>query len=100
METALAALAQESDTDLEETDVQEILLAYKESRQLRREQRVNSGFKPVTGRTSGGKHHREWCRPNIGELTSRTRCRLCREKGHWASACPDRGKKCPEMVNS
>ena len=49
METAMAALAQESDTDLEETDVQEILLAYKESRQLRREQRVNSGFKPVTG---------------------------------------------------
>ena len=35
METALAALAQDSDTDLEETDVQEILLAYKESRQLR-----------------------------------------------------------------
>ena len=30
VETALAALAQESDTDLEETDVQEILLAYKE----------------------------------------------------------------------
>ena len=34
VETALAALAQETDTDLEETDVQEILLAYKESRQL------------------------------------------------------------------
>ena len=32
VETALAALAQESDTDLEETDVQEVLLAYKESR--------------------------------------------------------------------
>ena len=29
MGTALAALAQESDTDLEETDIQEILLAYK-----------------------------------------------------------------------
>ena len=40
-ETALAALEQESDNDLEETDVQEILLAYKESRQLRWEQRVN-----------------------------------------------------------
>ena len=54
VETALAAVAQESDTDLEETDVQEMLLAYKESRQLRREQRVNRGFRPVTGRTSGG----------------------------------------------
>ena len=32
VETALAALAQESDTDLAETDVQEILLAYRESR--------------------------------------------------------------------
>ena len=35
LETALAALELESDTDLEETDVQEIPLAYKESRQLR-----------------------------------------------------------------
>ena len=37
VETAFAALAGESDIDLEETDVQEILLAYKESRQLRGE---------------------------------------------------------------
>ena len=35
METALVALELESDTDLEETDAQEIPLAYKESRQLR-----------------------------------------------------------------
>ena len=41
LETALAALKQEGDTDLEENDVQEMPLAYKESRQLRREQRVN-----------------------------------------------------------
>ena len=34
-ETALAALELESDTDLEETDVWEIPLAYKEPRQLR-----------------------------------------------------------------
>ena len=51
VETALAALAQESETDLEETDVQEVLLAHKESRQLRGEQRVNCGFRPVTGET-------------------------------------------------
>ena len=55
VETALAALNEDNDTDLEETDVQEILLAYKESRQLRGEQRVNRGYRPVTGRTSGGK---------------------------------------------
>ena len=41
LETALTALELESDTDLEETDVQEIPLAYKESRQLRGQQRVN-----------------------------------------------------------
>ena len=41
LETAVAALELESDTDLEETNVQEIPLAYKESQQLRREQRVN-----------------------------------------------------------
>ena len=41
VETALAALAGEGDIDLEATDVQEILLAYNESRQLRGEQRVN-----------------------------------------------------------
>ena len=35
LETALAASLPESDTDLEETDVQEIPQAYKESRQLR-----------------------------------------------------------------
>ena len=34
METAPAALELESDTDLEETDVQEIPLAYREPRQL------------------------------------------------------------------
>ena len=73
METALAALAQESDIDLEETDVQEVLLAYKESRQLRGEQRVNRGFRPVTGRTSGGKPYRVEGRLNIQELT---RCRI------------------------
>ena len=53
VETALAALNEDCDTDLEETDAQEILLAYKESRQ-RGEQRVNRGYRPVTGRTSGG----------------------------------------------
>ena len=41
LETAPAALELESDTHLEETDVQEVPLAYKESRQLRGEQRVN-----------------------------------------------------------
>ena len=45
VETALAALAGESDIDLEETDVQEILLAYKKSRQLRGEKRVNRGYR-------------------------------------------------------
>ena len=44
VETALAALAGESDIDLEETNVQEILLAFQESRQLRGEQRVNRGY--------------------------------------------------------
>ena len=91
--TALAALAQESDTDLEETDVEEILLAYRESRQLRGEQRVERGFRPVTGRTSGGKPYRVEGLLNIKELISRTRCRLCREMGYWARECPNRGKQ-------
>ena len=41
LETALAALELESDTDVEETDVQEIPLAFKESRQLRGEQQLS-----------------------------------------------------------
>ena len=49
VETALAALNEDNDTDLEETDVQEILLAYKESRQLHGEQQVDRGYRPVTG---------------------------------------------------
>ena len=81
VENALAALAEESDIDLEETDVQEIVLAYKESRQLRGEQRVNRGHRLVTGRTSGGKPDRVEGRLNIKELISRARCRICREKG-------------------
>ena len=61
VETALAALAGESDIDLEATDVQE-------SRQLRGGQRVNCGYRPVTGRTSGGKPYRVEGRLNIKEL--------------------------------
>ena len=37
VENALAALNEDNDTDLEETDIQEIPLAHKESRQLRGE---------------------------------------------------------------
>ena len=92
-ETALAVLAGESDIDLEETDVQVILLAFKESRQLRGEQRVNRGYRPVTGRSSGGKPYRVEGRPNIKELISRTRCLICHEKGHWARECPNKGKQ-------
>ena len=59
VETALAALSGESDIDLEETDVQEILLASTESRQVRGEQRVNRGYRPVTGRTKGRNQKKE-----------------------------------------
>ena len=94
-ETALAALAGESDIDLEETDVQEILLACKESQLLRGEQRVNRGYRPVTRHTSGGKPHRVEGRLDIKELISRTRCRICREKGHRARECPNKEKQVP-----
>ena len=93
VESAVAALAGESDIDLEETDVEEILLAYQESRQLRGEQRVNRGYSPVTGHTSGGKPYRVEGRLNIKELISRTRCRIGRESGHWARECPKKGKQ-------
>ena len=81
VETPLAALAGEGDIDLEETDVQEILLAYKESRQLRGEQRVNRCYRPVTGHTSGGKPFRVEGRLNIKELIS------------LARQCPNKGKE-------
>ena len=73
VETALAALDADDDTDLEETDVQEVLLAYKESQQLSGEQRVNRGYRPVTGRTSGGRPYRVEGGLNIKELISQTR---------------------------
>ena len=100
VETALAALARESDIDLEETDVQEVLLACKVSRQLRGEQRVNRCHRPVTGRTSGGKPYRVEGRLNIEVLISRTRCRVCREKGHLARECPNKGKQVPRKVGT
>ena len=93
VENALAALSEDVSIDLEETGVQEILLAYQESRQLRGEQRVHRGYRPLTGRSSGGKPCRVEGRPDIKELTSRTRCRICREKGHWARECPNEGKQ-------
>ena len=48
VEAGLAALNEDNDTDLEETDIQDFLLAYKESRQLRGKQRVNRGYRPLT----------------------------------------------------
>ena len=95
VQTALAALNEDDSTDLEETDGQEILLLYGERRQLRGEQRVNRGYRPVAGRTSGGKPYRVEGRLSIKELISRTRCRLCREKGHWTRECPNKGEQVP-----
>ena len=83
-------------SDLEETDVQEILLARKESRQLRGDQWVNRDYRPVTGHTSGGKPYRVEGRLNIKDLISRTRCRICLENGHGARECPNKGK---QMLN-
>ena len=59
LETALAALELESDTDLGETDVQEILLAYRESRQLRGEQRV------ICDQKCGVYSNDVSCQPNV-----------------------------------
>ena len=73
--------------------MQEILLADKESRQLRGEQRVNRGYRLLTGRISGGKLHRFEGRVNIKELISRTRCRSCREQG-----CQDKGTQVPREM--
>ena len=76
------------------------LLAFLESRPLRGEQRVNRGYRPVTGRTSGGKPNRVEGRLNIKELISRTRrCRICREKkdiGH--ASARTKGNQCQEMA--
>ena len=97
-ETALAALEQESDTDLKETDVQEILLAYKESRQLRGEQRVNCGSRPVTGRTSGGNPIElgagsiSESRPHVHVATSVVR----RDTGQVHARTEE--NKCPDIV--
>ena len=62
---------------------------------MRGEQRVNRGYRRVTGRTSGGKPCRVEGRLNTKELISRARCRICFEKGHWARECPNKGKQVP-----
>ena len=49
----------------------------------------------MTGRTSGGKPYRVEGRLNIKKLISRTRCRICHEKGHWARERPNKGKQMP-----
>ena len=54
---------------------------------------MNRGYRPVTGHTGGGKPYRVEGRLNIKELLSRTRFRICREKGHWARECPNKGEQ-------
>ena len=54
---------------------------------------MHRGYRPVTGHTSGVKPYRVEGRLNIKELISRSRCRICREKGHWARECPNKGKQ-------
>ena len=94
VETALAALAGESDIDFgRKPTFKRYGWLYKESRQLRGEQRVHRGYRPVTGHTSGGKPYRVEGRLNIKELISRTRCRIFREKGPWARECPNKGRQ-------
>ena len=66
---------------------------------MRGEQRVNRGHRHVTGHTSGGKPYRVEGRLNIKELISRSRCRICREKGHWARECANKGNKCPDLFS-
>ena len=56
---------------------------------------MNRGYRPVTGRTSGGKPYRVEGRLNIKELISRTRCRIYLEKGHWARERPNIGERVP-----
>ena len=56
---------------------------------------MNRGHRPVTGRTGGEKPYRIEGRLNIKELFSRTRCRICREKGHWAREGPNKRKQVP-----
>ena len=53
---------------------------------------MNRGYRPVTRHTTGGKPYRVEGRLNIKELILRTRCRICREKGHRGRECPNKGK--------
>ena len=57
----------------------------------------NSGCIVVTDPGQGtpvvGNHTELRADSHIKELISRTRCRICREKGHWARECPNKGKQ-------
>ena len=64
------------------------------SLQLRGEQRENRGYRPATGRTSGGKPYRVEGRL-VKELISRPRCRICREKGHGHANGRTKGQQVP-----
>ena len=83
---------EDNDTDLEETDLQNILLVYKESRQLRGEQRENRGYRLVTKRPSGGKPQRAEGRLNMKELLSRSRRR---ERRQGTLECPNKRTQVP-----
>ena len=47
----------------------------------------------MSGKTTRGKSYRIEGRLSLQELIARTRCKLCRQKGHWARECPQRGGK-------
>ena len=96
IESALVALGQAPDPPdvYEEEDAAEILLAYKEARQASKDHRLGRGYRsnPVTGRTQAGKAYRIQGKLNLQELIARTRCKICRTKGHWARDCPNKDK--------
>ena len=94
IEGALVALNQGPDDDYEEDDAAEILLAYKEARRGLQDHRLGRGYRhgPVAGRTANGRTYKIAGKLNLQELIARTRCKICRVKGHWARDCPNKGK--------
>ena len=79
------------DEVMDEQDVQSALAAYNDTRQALKDQRLNRGYYPGKGKgkVNSFQNGKDKCkrRVHVEQLKLRTRCRRCRQIGHWEREC-------------
>eukprot|EP00971_Amphidinium_carterae_P338719 6476216-Amphidinium_carterae.1 len=76
----------------------EVLVQYAEARRMLQQKKLNRGYFRGEGKGEGkgdgkgkGKQAKGY-KTSLENLIARTRCALCKEKGHWKRECPKKGQ--------